>query len=127
FSPAVATLGTAVTPEHLRLLWQLAKEPVMCLDGDAAGKRAMMRGAEIALPLLKPGYGMRFAVLPKGEDPDSYIQKHGKASFERIIAASKRLSQVIWETQMQEYNLDLPEGRAALEDACKKLAEKIAD
>src|SRR5690606_18705796 len=54
-------------------------------------------------------------------------QKHGKASFERIIAASKRLSQVIWETQMQEYNLDLPEGRAALEDACKKLAEKIAD
>ncbi|NBO19957.1 MAG: DNA primase, partial [Proteobacteria bacterium] len=48
---AVATLGTAVTPEHLRLLWQIAKEPVLCLDGDAAGMRAMMRAAEVALPL----------------------------------------------------------------------------
>ncbi len=47
-SYAVATLGTAVTPEHLRLLWQLAKEPVICLDGDAAGNRAMLRAAEIA-------------------------------------------------------------------------------
>ncbi|MDE3016717.1 MAG: DNA primase, partial [Pseudomonadota bacterium] len=66
---ALATLGTAVSPEHLRLLWQLAKEPVMCLDGDAAGKRAMLRAAEVALPLLKPGYSLRFALLPGGEDP----------------------------------------------------------
>ncbi len=123
----VATLGTAVTPEHLRLLWQLAKEPILCLDGDAAGKRAMLRASEIALPLLKPSYSLRYAVLPQGEDPDSYVQKHGKVSFEKILLASRRLSQVLWDTLLPQYKLELPEGRAALDDACQKLAEKITD
>ncbi|MFW0777988.1 MAG: DNA primase [Rickettsiales bacterium] len=124
---ALATLGTAVTPEHLRLLWQLAKEPVICLDGDAAGKRAMLRGIEIALPLLKPGCSLRFAILPKGEDPDSYIQKHGKASFEKVLVSSKRLSQVIWETLLPQFKIDLPEGKAALENTLNQLAGKITD
>jgi len=122
---ALATLGTAVTAEHLRLLWQLAKEPVMCLDGDAAGIRAMMRTAEVALPLLKPGYSLRFAVLPKGEDPDSYVQKHGKAAFERLLITSRRLSQLLWETVSPRFKLDNPEGRAALEEALKQLTDKI--
>jgi DNA primase len=124
---AVATLGTAVTPEHLRLLWQLTKEPVICLDGDEAGRRAMMRAAEVALPLLRPGYSLRFARLPAGEDPDSYIQKHGKSSFEKILLGSRRLSQVLWEDLSPQYNSELPEGRAALEDTLKQLAEKIPD
>jgi len=124
---AVATLGTAVTPEHLRLLWQLAKEPVICLDGDAAGNRAMLRAAEMALPLLKPGYSLRFAMLPQGEDPDTYVQKHGKASFEKILNGSRRLSQTLWDILAAQHKLNLPEGRAALEHASKQLAEKIAD
>ncbi len=124
---AVATLGTAVTPEHLRLLWQLCKEPVLCLDGDAAGKRAMARAAEIVLPLLKPGCSLRFALLPRGEDPDTYIRKHGKASFEAIVNNAQRLSQSLWESLSQQYRLDIPEGLAALEDACKKLTDKITD
>jgi len=124
---SVATLGTAVTPEHLRLLWQIAKEPVLCLDADNAGKRAMLRAAEVALPLLKPNYSLRYAVLPQGEDPDTYIQKHGKASFEKILLASRRLSQVLWDTVAAQYKLDLPEGRAALDDACQKLSAKIGD
>lgn len=126
-SYAVATLGTAVTPEHLRLLWQLAKEPIICLDGDEAGKRAMMRAAEVALPLLRPGYSLRFARLPAGEDPDSYIQKHGKASFEKVLLGSRRLSQVLWEDLSPNYNIDLPEGRAELENTLKLMAEKIPD
>lgn len=124
---AMATLGTAVTPEHLRLLWQLAKEPVICLDGDTAGMRAMMRAAEVALPLLKPGYSLRFALLPKGEDPDTYVQKNGKASFEKILLTSNRLSQILWETLSPQYQSDLPEKRAELENALKLLTDKIAD
>ena len=124
---AVATLGTAVTPEHLRLLWQMAREPVMCLDGDVAGQRAMMRAAEVALPLLKPGFSLRFALLPKGEDPDTYVQKNGKASFEKILVTSRRLSQILWETLSPQYKIDLPEGRAALESQLKLLSDKIAD
>lgn len=124
---AVATLGTAVTPEHLKLLWQVAKEPIICLDGDAAGKRAMLRALDICLPLLAPGFSLRFAMLPAGEDPDSYVTRHGKAGFEKILASSRRLSQVIWETLSPQYRLDLPEGRAALEDACKQLCDKITN
>lgn len=124
---AVATLGTAVTPEHLRLLWQLTKEPILCLDGDAAGLRAMQRAAEIALPLITPGHSLRFALLPKGEDPDSYIQKHGKESFEKLLAQSKRLSQVLWERLSPQYKLNLAEGRAGLEGAFRKLANTIQD
>lgn len=124
---AIATLGTAVTPEHLRLLWQIAKEPVMCLDGDAAGKRAMLRGIEVALPLLKPGLSLRFAILPGGEDPDSYIQKHGKSNFEKILHGSRRLSQVMWETMAAQFKLDAPEGRAALEGALNQLCTQISD
>lgn len=124
---AVATLGTAVTPEHLRLLWQLSKEPIFCLDGDAAGSRAMLRAAEIALPLITPGHSLRFALLPKGEDPDTYIRKHGKESFEKLMQHSKRLSQVLWETMAPQYKLNLAEGRAGLEGAFKKLANQIQD
>ncbi len=123
----VATLGTAVTPEHLRLLWQLAKEPILCLDADAAGKRAMLRASEVALPLLKPSYSLRYAVLPQGEDPDSYVQKQGKSGFEKILLSSRRLSQILWDMLLPQYKLDLPEGRAALDDACQKLAAKITD
>ena len=124
---AVATLGTAVTPEHLRLLWQLAKEPVMCLDGDAAGKRAMLRSVDVALPLLKPGHSLRYAVLPEGEDPDTYVQKQGKASFEKLLLSSRRLSQVVWDTLAAQYKTDLPEGRAALDNACQQLCNQITD
>lgn len=124
---ATATLGTAVTPEHLRLLWQVAKEPVLCLDGDAAGKRAMLRAAEIALPLLKPGYSLRFAILPAGEDPDSFVQKHGKAAFEKILAGGRRLEVVMWEEEKQLHNPKVPGNLAVLQDRCRKLADSIAD
>jgi len=124
---AVATLGTAVTPSHLRLLWQLSKEPVMCLDGDTAGKRAMLRAIEVALPLLSAGQSLRFAVLPKGEDPDSYVQKYGKASFETLLQNAKRLSQVIWESLAAQHKITQPESRAALEGAFTKLCASITD
>lgn len=126
-SYAMATLGTAVTPEHLRLLWQLAKEPVICLDRDIAGGRAMMRAVEVALPLLKPGYSLRFCILPSGDDPDTFVQKNGKQVFETLLTKAQRLSQSIWDTISPQYKSDLPEERAALESALKQLTDKIAD
>src|SRR5206468_3739291 len=71
FGTAVAPLGTALTEAHLQELWRLSPEPVLCLDGDTAGQRAMLRALHRALPLLQPGRSLRFAVLPAGEDPDS--------------------------------------------------------
>ncbi|MDA1131920.1 MAG: DNA primase, partial [Proteobacteria bacterium] len=81
FRHAVAPLGTALTDNQLGELWRLAPEPVLCLDGDAAGMRAAVRAAENALPLLKPGHSLRFALLPAGEDPDSLLRGGGAKAF----------------------------------------------
>src|SRR5581483_1502881 len=77
FATAVAPLGTALTETQLQELWRLAPEPVLCFDGDAAGQRAAGRALERALPMLKPGHSLRFAVLPEGEDPDTLILRQG--------------------------------------------------
>ena len=84
FRHAVAPLGTALTDNQLGELWRLAPEPVLCLDGDAAGMRAAVRAAENALPLLKPGHSLRFALLPAGEDPDSLLRGGGAKAFGRL-------------------------------------------
>ena len=71
----VAPLGTALTESQLHELWRLAAEPLLCFDGDEAGRRAAARAADRALPLLQPGRSLRFVVLPSGEDPDSLVAR----------------------------------------------------
>lgn len=120
---AVAPLGTAVTEQHLRLLWQVTPEPVLCLDGDAAGKRAMSRAAALALPLLQPGNSLRFALLPRGEDPDSLVCRQGGDAFRQVIGRALPLSDVLWEMcGMAQPGLS-PERKAAAE---KRLGEWLA-
>jgi DNA primase len=67
---AVAPLGTALTENQLELLWKMTPQPVLCFDGDGAGRRAAYRAVDLALPQLRPGKSLRFAVLPEGQDPD---------------------------------------------------------
>lgn len=124
---AVAPLGTAVTEQHLQLLWQMADEPVMCLDGDNAGQRAMKRVAELSLPLLVPGKGLRFATLPQGEDPDSLVRGQGAERFESVIGASISLSSALWEMKVQEIPPATPEKRAHLEHELMQMAEQVKD
>ena len=85
---AVAPLGTAVTERQLALLWRLAEAPIVCLDGDRAGLAAALRAAERALPLMRGGQTLRFAVLPDGEDPDSYLRRHGAGGAGRGVVQS---------------------------------------
>jgi len=127
FSNSVAPLGTAITDSQLKLLWKNVSEPILCLDGDAAGKRAMMRTAEIALPLLNAGISLKFAILPKGEDPDSLIKKSGSNALGQIIAQSKILSQVLWESAVAGIGSDTPEKKSRLEKYLIELSEKIND
>ena len=70
FAASVAPLGTALTENQLALLWKMADEPILCFDGDKAGQKAAWRAADLALPHLKPGKSLRFALLPEGQDPD---------------------------------------------------------
>ena len=82
---AVATLGTATSPEQVSLLFRETDEIVFCFDGDNAGTKAAWRALNSALPSLKAGRDARFLFLPTGEDPDSLVNKHGKTHFEQLV------------------------------------------
>ena len=127
FSHAVAPLGTALSEEQIGELWRLAPEPIICLDGDAAGQRAALRAAERVLPLLKPGQSLRFAHLPAGEDPDSLLRGQGAAALEAVLAAAEPLSEVLWRLAGGDDPQATPERRAGLAERCRKLADQIAD
>jgi len=127
FNTAVAPLGTALTEAHLTELWRLAPEPVLCLDGDAAGKRAALRALHRALPLLKPGHSLRFVTLPSGEDPDSLIRNSGPAAFAEVLRAAKPLAEMLWQSELDAKSIDTPERRADLERRVMTEAGQIAD
>lgn len=124
---AVAPLGTALTEEQVALLWRLVPEPVLCFDGDEAGRRAMARAAERALPLLKPGFGLRFAELPADEDPDSLIQGGGRDAMERVIEGARPLSEALWRMELGGRPVATPEARASMEERLKRHARRIED
>ncbi len=79
---SVATLGTATTPEHIRLIKQECHEIIFCFDGDKAGREAASRALKVCLPFMTGELDVRFLFLPEGEDPDSLVQQEGKAAFE---------------------------------------------
>lgn len=124
---AVAPLGTALTDEQLRDLWKVVREPVLCFDGDTAGQRAAARSAERALPLMQAGQALRFAILPKGEDPDSLVAKQGKAAFDKIIENALPLSEVIWRQITNGRMPNTPEDRADVQQKLDDRARDIGD
>lgn len=127
FENAVAPLGTALTEEQMRLLWRIVPEPVLCFDGDAAGQMAAARAAERALPLLKSGLGLRFALLPEGEDPDTLIRSAGGTAMAVVIDKAVPLSEVLWRMQTGGRLPATPEQRAGLQKRLKDYARRITD
>jgi len=129
FAETVAPLGTALTEDQLQLLWRMAPEPVLCFDGDAAGRRAAFRAVETVLPHLKPGLSVQFAFLPEGLDPDDLIRQHGPAAFQEILASKTvPLFDVLIEREERQGEADLtPEQRASLQARLEALVARIAD
>jgi DNA primase len=123
----VAPLGTALTEDQIKLLWRIVPEPVLCFDGDAAGQKAAARAAERALPLLASGYGLRFAMLPDGEDPDSLIKSGGTPAMSQVLEAALPLSEVLWRMETGGRIPKTPEQRAALQKRLKEYARQITD
>ena len=116
FEQAVAPLGTALTEDQLDLLWRAGPEPVLCFDGDKAGLRAAFRSIERALPKLKPGQTVRFALLPEGQDPDDLIQAKGPSAMREVLEAAIPLVDMLWEREREAGPLNTPEDKAALKD-----------
>jgi DNA primase len=127
FAHSVAPLGTALTEDQLQLLWRTAPEPILAFDGDVAGLKAAHRAAHLALPHLKPGYSLRFAFLPTGEDPDSYIAANGAGAMTVLLEAALPLSQLLWRAETEGKDLSTPERRAGLEHNLKELVDQITD
>lgn len=127
FPNAVAPLGTALTEDQLALLWRMADEPILCFDGDKAGRRAAYRALDIALPGLTAGKSLRFAILPEGQDPDDLARAGGAAAVERVFAAARPLVDVLWAREVEMGPLDTPERRAGLEQRLRESLALIRD
>ena len=123
---AVATLGTATTPVHVTKLLKLADEVVFCFDGDAAGRKASWRALEVSLPLAPDHKPIRFLFLPDGEDPDTYIRKHGREGFERLVAGAQVLSEFLLAELRTQADARTAEGRSQFLAAAKPHIQKIS-
>src|SRR6478609_450038 len=127
FAHSVAPLGTALTEDQLQLLLRTAPEPILAFDGDAAGLKAAHRAAHLALPHLKAGHSLRFAFLPTGEDPDSYIAANGAGAMSVLLETAIPLSQLLWRAETEGKDLSTPERRAGLEHSLKEITDRITD
>jgi DNA primase len=132
FAHAVAPLGTAITESQLSQLWQLTDEPIICLDCDAAGLQAGHRLIERALPALKPGKSLRFAILPPGQDPDSLLRARGAAlrgasALQLILNEAVPLLDFLWARETATRSPTVPQQRSALEQRFRALARTIPD
>ncbi len=124
---AVATLGTATTPEHTEMLFRATPDVVFCFDGDRAGRGAAWRALEATLPRLRDGRQAYFLFLPEGEDPDSLVRKEGGAAFAQRLTAATPLSEYFFEHLAEDVNVATLDGRARLAERARPLLARLPD
>ena len=122
---AVATLGTAVTADHLQKVFRICDEVVFSFDGDAAGYKAAWKALEISLPLLNGKRQAKFLFLPEKEDPDSFVRSQGTEQFEIALERAVPLSQFFWSHLSIELDLSSIDGRSKMVDLAKPLIQQI--
>jgi DNA primase len=127
YEGAVAPLGTALTEEQLALIWRMTDEPVLCFDGDGAGRRAAYRAVDLALPHIKPGKTVKFALLPEGQDPDDLARSGGRAAINEVMAAARPLADILWQRETEAGGFDTPERRAGLDQRVAEVTNLIGD
>jgi DNA primase len=123
---AVATLGTATTPEHLRRIFKLVNEVVFCFDGDKAGRAAAWRALGNALAEARDGRQIRFLFLPEGHDPDSLVGEEGREAFEKRLDGALPLSEYLANALGEQVDLSHADGRAQFAELARPLVSKVA-
>ena len=126
YPATVAPLGTALTEDQLGLLWKMSDEPMLCFDGDNAGRRAAFRAVDMALPRLAPGKSLSFAALPEGQDPDDLIRSAGRGAMADVLAGARPLAEMLWSRETEAGRFDTPERRAGLEARLNQVTAAIA-
>lgn len=124
---AVATLGTATTPEHLETLFRTVPEVVFCFDGDRAGRAAAWKALETALPVIREGREARFLFLPEGEDPDTLVRKEGRETFQARTENAVPLSRFFFQELAKKVDIYSVDGRARLVELARPLLAKLPD
>jgi DNA primase len=127
FDATVAPLGTALTPDQCELLWTMAEEPILCFDGDGAGRKAAYRAIEIGLPLIGPRRSLRFALLSGGEDPDDLVRTGGHVAVSQVLSQALPLARYIWKRETENKNFAEPERRERLKRRLMEIAGEIRD
>ena len=127
YEAAVAPLGTALTEDQLALMWKMTDEPVLCFDGDGAGRRAAYRAVDLALPHIKPGKTVQFALLPEGQDPDDLVRSGGREAISEVIGAARPLADMLWQRETEAGGFDTPERRAGLDQRIAEVTNLIDD
>ncbi len=124
---AVATLGTATTPDHAELLFRNAPDVYFCFDGDRAGRSAAWKAVESVLPRMRDGRQALFLFLPEGEDPDSIVRSEGAAGFDARLSQATPLSQFFFDTMSDGVALSTLDGKARLAERARPLLAQIPD
>ncbi|MGD9841334.1 MAG: DNA primase [Steroidobacteraceae bacterium] len=124
---AVATLGTATTPEHLKRLFRVCNTVVFCFDGDRAGRAAAWKALEVALPVVSEGQLLRFLLLPDQHDPDSLVSTEGSAAFEARIDAATPLSEYLVSQLAERFDMSNVDGRAQFTGEAQRLLGLLND
>jgi DNA primase len=124
---AVATLGTATTPEHFRRIFRLVPEVVFAFDGDRAGRAAAWRALQQALPEAREGREIGFLFLPEGHDPDTLVGEEGRAAFEARLEGAVPLSEYLVRELSEQSDLSHADGRARFAAAARPLLAKVPE
>ena len=124
---AVATLGTATTPEHFKRIFRIVSEVVFAFDGDRAGRGAAWRALQHALPEARQGREIRFLFLPEGHDPDSLVGEEGAEAFERRLDATLPLSEYLIRELSEHSELTHADGRARFSESARPLWAKLPE
>lgn len=127
FANAVATLGTACTPDHVHKLFRFTDAVVFSFDGDGAGRRAARKALDAALPLATDTRSVKFLFLPTEHDPDSYIRAHGADAFANFVKQAVPLSKFLIDAASADCDLSSAEGRARLSSQARPLWSALPD
>lgn len=124
-SNVVATLGTALTEQHLEKLWKYCSSPTICMDGDEAGRAALFRAAHLAIEHISEGKSVDFVLLPQGMDPDELLKAKGAEFTQSLLTQRVELSQLLWEFELSKLTRRTPEEIALFEKDLWALTKKI--
>jgi len=123
----IAALGTTITEDHIKILFSRVSEIIFSFDGDKAGQTAAWRALETSLPLIHAGRQVNFLFLPSEHDPDSLVRQEGMQGFTTRLTKAIPLSNFLFDTLIQQVNLNIPEGQAALIEKAKTLLTRLPE